>query len=495
MAHDVFISHSNKDKVIADATCAWLESCNIRCWIAPRDVPLGANWGASILKAIRGARVMVLIFSAHANSSPQIQREVERAVSSGVTVIPMRIENVAPQDDLEFFLGAPHWLDAFTPPLERHLEHLVSAIHALLQVPAAPHSAGPKPEPTTPVRERHEPEPTHELLGPEPISPVAETVHEAEQQPSPEPEWTPPPPQTDVEWTPPPPEMEPQAASKSIAPEPEPLPPLPDTPAPIPAPQAKPKRKSRAIGAVLVVLLFIAAIAAGVWWLNARNQPLADAYLPPSTETVASPSPDSSAPPAPATTDTQTSDTSSAQASPISPNTPLDELQRRAQNGEIAAQSELGDRYYVGRDGVAADKALAFSWYKKAADQGDAEAEYRIGFMYNTNTGIQGDKAQAFSWYRRAADQGNANGEFETANCYEHGIGTDQDYSQAMFWYQKAAAHGDDYALTCVGRIYEKGEGVDIDTAKAVEWYRKAAAKNESNAITALKRLGYSVTP
>src|SRR5262245_7656472 len=100
MAHDVFVSHSSKDKSTADAVCAMLESKGIRCWIAPRDIVPGKNWGESIVEALKGARVMVLVFSSNANNSPQIQREVERAVAKGIPVIPLRIENITPAASL-----------------------------------------------------------------------------------------------------------------------------------------------------------------------------------------------------------------------------------------------------------------------------------------------------------------------------------------------------------------------------------------------------------
>jgi hypothetical protein len=132
MAHDVFISHSSKDKQIADAVCAALEARGIRCWVAPRDILPGKNWGASIIEAIKGARVMVLVFSGYANESPQILVEVERAVNKGVVIISMRIEDVLPTESLELFLSARHWLDAFTPPLERHLEYLANTINQIL---------------------------------------------------------------------------------------------------------------------------------------------------------------------------------------------------------------------------------------------------------------------------------------------------------------------------------------------------------------------------
>src|SRR5438067_872439 len=104
MAHDVFLSYSSKDKPTADAVCAMLEMHGLRCWVAPRDILPGNDWAGSIVKAIKGARVMVLVFSANANASPQINREVERAVNKGIPVIPLRIENVVPTEALEFFI-------------------------------------------------------------------------------------------------------------------------------------------------------------------------------------------------------------------------------------------------------------------------------------------------------------------------------------------------------------------------------------------------------
>jgi hypothetical protein len=81
MALDTFISYSSKDKTAADAACAVLERAGIRCWIAPRDIRPGQEYGHSIIEAIDQCRVMVLIFSADANDSRQIHREIERAVT------------------------------------------------------------------------------------------------------------------------------------------------------------------------------------------------------------------------------------------------------------------------------------------------------------------------------------------------------------------------------------------------------------------------------
>ncbi|MFN2596224.1 MAG: toll/interleukin-1 receptor domain-containing protein [Pyrinomonadaceae bacterium] len=153
MAHDVFISHSSKDKQVADAACARLEAEGLRCWIAPRDIMPGADWGEAIVDAISGSRVMVIVISANAVASQQIKREAERAVNKGVVIIPFRVEDVQLSKSLEYFISSTHWLDALTPPLERHIARLTDVIKALLPkidepAPAPEQTPAPLPTPT-----------------------------------------------------------------------------------------------------------------------------------------------------------------------------------------------------------------------------------------------------------------------------------------------------------------------------------------------------------
>ena len=129
----VFISYSSKDRDVANATCALLEQRRHRCWIAPRDILPGTEWGEAIVEGIRASDVFVLIFSRNANASPQILREVERAVSAGKPVIPFRIEDVLPEGSLEYFMSVPHWLDALTEPLENHIIRLADVVECLEQ--------------------------------------------------------------------------------------------------------------------------------------------------------------------------------------------------------------------------------------------------------------------------------------------------------------------------------------------------------------------------
>src|SRR5256885_11640250 len=137
MPYDAFISYCSEDKTIADAVCGTLEANKIRCWIAPRDVKPGRNWGSAIIEGIGESSVMVVIFSQHSNASPQVLREIERAVNKGVAIIPFRVEDVVPSKDLEYFISSCHWLDAMNPPLEKHISELAGAHLALQRRTAA----------------------------------------------------------------------------------------------------------------------------------------------------------------------------------------------------------------------------------------------------------------------------------------------------------------------------------------------------------------------
>jgi biotin transporter BioY len=150
MAHDVFISYSSDDKPTADGVCATLERNGIRCWIAPRDILPGVDWGAAIVEAINASRAMVLVYSAKANESPQIKREVERAVHRGLPIIPFRIEDVPMSKTLEYFMSMPHWLDALTPPLQNHLDRLAETTRLILERAGAVLAAPRGGDTTTP---------------------------------------------------------------------------------------------------------------------------------------------------------------------------------------------------------------------------------------------------------------------------------------------------------------------------------------------------------
>lgn len=132
MARNIFVSYSQPDRDCALALTRHLEASGFTVWIAPRDISPAAEWAAEIIEAISAARAMVLVFSASSNSSPQVRREVERAVHKDVPILPFRIEDVLPSRSLEYFLSSHQWLDGFPSPREPHYERLCGCLHEWL---------------------------------------------------------------------------------------------------------------------------------------------------------------------------------------------------------------------------------------------------------------------------------------------------------------------------------------------------------------------------
>jgi hypothetical protein len=152
MAHDVFISHSTRDRAAADAICAALEARGIRCWVAPRDIVAGESWPAAIIRGIRATRIFVLVFSPEANVSKPVQNEVVQAADLKKHIICFGVEKVEPEameDDLRFFLATRHWLDVFDEPLVTRLDRLGDVCAEVLATerdqPAPVRAPGPAP--------------------------------------------------------------------------------------------------------------------------------------------------------------------------------------------------------------------------------------------------------------------------------------------------------------------------------------------------------------
>jgi TPR repeat protein len=148
---------------------------------------------------------------------------------------------------------------------------------------------------------------------------------------------------------------------------------------------------------------------------------------------------------------------------------------------------ERGNDYYYGRKGHTQDYKKAAALFRKAAEQGNAEAQNGLGVMYAKGLGVAQDYVQAVSWYRKAAEQGNATSQRNLGNKYYEGKGVTQDYAKAAFWYRKAAEQENASAQNNLGCMYERGIGVTQDYAQAVSWYRKAA---EQGFVEGMANLG-----
>ena len=128
----VVISYTQPDWDLARELVAHVEAHGITCWIAGRDVSLGADRATEIIHAIAAARVMVLVFSASANSSIEVHREVERASERGVPLLPFRIADVTPSSGLEYFLSGQNFLEAYPPPHAPHYARLCACLNTIL---------------------------------------------------------------------------------------------------------------------------------------------------------------------------------------------------------------------------------------------------------------------------------------------------------------------------------------------------------------------------
>ena len=124
----VFISYSSKDRVSANQICAAVEAAGIRCWIDYRDNWPGEFWAEGIIRSLECCNIMLLLLSSHSTNSPQVRKEVDRADAKGLTLLPVRLEDVTLSGALEYHLAETHWLDAFKGPLDDNLERIVESV-------------------------------------------------------------------------------------------------------------------------------------------------------------------------------------------------------------------------------------------------------------------------------------------------------------------------------------------------------------------------------
>jgi predicted ATPase len=142
MTHLVFISHSSKDKSVADVICSALEANDLPCWIAPRDIVPGTDWSAAIVGALEECPAVVVILSENSNASEQVRREVQRSFERKKIVIPIRIDDVVPTASMEYYLAPVHWLNAPGGAVDGQLPALIDGLKRQLY-PADGGASGP----------------------------------------------------------------------------------------------------------------------------------------------------------------------------------------------------------------------------------------------------------------------------------------------------------------------------------------------------------------
>ena len=153
----------------------------------------------------------------------------------------------------------------------------------------------------------------------------------------------------------------------------------------------------------------------------------------------------------------------------------LQSIRKAAEQGNADAQNDLGVCYETG-DGMGRDQAEAAKWYRKAAEQGNAKAQRNLGVCYEYGRGVGEDPKEAVNWYRKAAEQGNADAQKSLARCYAMGLGVARNRAESLKWGQKAAEQGDTSANNAWEGIANEVSKI-IAAEDKVRQYREAAER------------------
>jgi TPR repeat protein len=170
-------------------------------------------------------------------------------------------------------------------------------------------------------------------------------------------------------------------------------------------------------------------------------------------------------------------------ANSVSKSSYFADILKKAEQGDAEAQYQIGKRYSaIGQD-VKQDFKEAVKWFSKAAEQGYADAQSILGFMYLFGVGVEQNSKEAIKWYTRAAEQGHAEAQCHLGSMYFGGInGVERNSKEAIKWCTKAAEQGNAKAQYYLALRYSNGSGVKQDKNEAVKWYTKAAEQGHATA-------------
>lgn len=178
----------------------------------------------------------------------------------------------------------------------------------------------------------------------------------------------------------------------------------------------------------------------------------------------------------------------------------ISEYKKLAEKGDAASpltqnlQHLIGSMYNEGK-GVTKDDGEAVKWWRKAAEQGYADAQVDLGTAYMNGRGVILDHAEAMKWWRMAAEQGVTEALSKIGAVYYKGRGVTKNYVEAMKWYRKAGEQGDALAQTIIGYMYTIGEGVLQNNVTAHMWYNIAGARGNKMGVTGRDIIAKAMTP
>ena len=128
MEKKVFISHSQKDKVIAELICNSLERAGIACWIAPRDIPYGTDWAGEITDAIKSSKLFLFVLSQSSNTSRQCPKEINIADNANIPMLCVAIDEVKMHSALEYHLSNKQAVFVNASCIKDELDNIVFSV-------------------------------------------------------------------------------------------------------------------------------------------------------------------------------------------------------------------------------------------------------------------------------------------------------------------------------------------------------------------------------
>ena len=512
MNHDVFISYSSVQQKVAVDLCKYLERCGVKCWMAPRDIPAGYDYGDLIEEAINHARIFLLVFSRDASLSLWVKGEINTAFSNQKIIMPYRIDETPLKGGLKVMLNQFHWLDAYGSDSLAQAQVLVDNICGVLGRPSRQPSVTPinntghlwsvvlrdagaaKLQVVKAVKESCG-------LGlkeaKDLVDGVPSTIGEGLTRNE----------ALSLKHA-----IEQAGAILDLT---ESLHgPIISRSATVSSPSLSASELSSQADKLYDAGKFSEALKL---YIQAYNTNESYRYRATDCNRIGL-----------IYDEGKGVDEDDAEA--------VRWYRRGAELGNSYAQSNLGLMYEYGT-GVRQDFDEAMRWFRKAADQGHEKAKThladlqkkqggsqavgasltgtpeewsrkgddyydaknysealrlylaaaekgvtknynRIGYMYRNGEGTQVDCTKAVYWYRRSADNGFDVAQRNLGTMYGSGLGVAQDYKEAMKWFRRAADQGNAEAMVDLGLLYENGNGVAKDETEAVRWYSKAAEKN-----------------
>lgn len=134
------------------------------------------------------------------------------------------------------------------------------------------------------------------------------------------------------------------------------------------------------------------------------------------------------------------------------------------------------------------DYTTALKEWRPLAEQGNPDAQYKLGTMYRHGQGVTQDYKVAIKWFKLAADQGNVSAQSNLGAIYDQGLGITQDSSVAFKWFKLAAESGNGYSQFILGEMYQQGRGVTRDNIRAHMWWNIAASEELASGLELARR-------